>query len=66
MATKLADWASEHGQITGIGLSDGCGDETIRTAVKFGYSQSGLGGYLGNVGLLSWQEPNDMREISTR
>jgi hypothetical protein len=50
MATKLAEWASEHGQITKIGVSDGCGGETIPTAVKLGYSQSGFGGYLGDVG----------------
>ncbi len=47
---KLAEWASEHGPITKIGLSDGRGGKNIPTAVQFGYGRSGFGGYLGNVG----------------
>jgi hypothetical protein len=50
MLENWAIWVSEHGQITKIGLSDGCGGETIPTVVKFGYGRNGFGGYLGNVG----------------
>jgi len=49
ITTKLAEWASEHGRITKIGLSDGCGGETIPVAVGFGYYRSGFESYLGNV-----------------
>ncbi len=49
MMTKLAEWASEHGRITKIGLSEGCGGETIPVAVGFGYCRSGFESYLGIV-----------------
>ena len=50
MMKNRAGWASEHGQITKIGLSDGCGGETFTMAVEFGYGWGGFDGYLGNVG----------------
>lgn len=43
-----------------IELSDGYGGETISTVVKFGYSQSGFGGYLGNVGLISFMDGSSL------
>ncbi len=49
MMTKVAEWASEHAQITNIGLSDGYGEKAILTAVQFGYDRHGSQGYLGNV-----------------
>ncbi len=49
----LAKWASEHGQITKIGLSDGCGGKIAPEIVKIGYCRSGFDGYLGNVGLIA-------------
>ncbi len=49
MMKNRTEWASEHGQITKIELSDGYG-ETIQMVVKFGYDRSGFEGYLGNVG----------------
>ena len=51
MTENWAKWASEHGQITKIRLSDGCGGKTITTAAQFGYDRHGFEGYLGNVGL---------------
>ena len=50
MTRKLADWDSEHGQITNIRPSDASGRNTAPTAVKFGYNNHGIEGYLGNVG----------------
>jgi hypothetical protein len=50
MTENWAKWASEHGQITKIRLSDGCGGKTITTAAQFGYDRHGFEGYLGNVG----------------
>ncbi len=49
MMTKVAEWASEHAQITNIGLSDGYGEKAILTAVQFGYDRHGSQGYLGNI-----------------
>ena len=37
MTRKLAEWASEHGQITKIKPSDASGGKTIPTVVQFGY-----------------------------
>ena len=54
MTENWAKWASEHGQITKIRLSDGCGGKTITTAAQFGYDRHGFEGYLGNVGLLEF------------
>ncbi len=51
MMTKVAEWASEHAQITNIGLSDGYGEKAILTAVQFGYDRHRSQGYLGNVSL---------------
>ncbi len=51
MTRKLAEWASEHGQITKIRPSDASGGDTIPTVVKFGYDNHGIEGYLGNVGI---------------
>ncbi len=50
MTTKLAEWASEQGQITKIRPSDASRGKTIPTVVQFGYGRSGFEGYLGNVG----------------
>ena len=52
MTENWAKWASEHGQITKIRLSDGCGGKTITTAAQFGYDRHGFEGYLGNIGLI--------------
>ena len=49
MTRKLAEWASEHGQITKIRPSDAGGGDTIPTVVKFGYDHYGIEGCLGNV-----------------
>ncbi len=53
MVRKMTEWASEHGQITKIGLSDGCGEKTITTAAHFEYDRHGFEGYLGNVGWIT-------------
>ena len=37
MVENRAEWASGHGQLTKIGLSDGCGGKTYYNAVQFGY-----------------------------
>ena len=50
MTPKLDKWASNDGQITKSGLSDGYGGNAITTAAQFGYDRHGLEGYLGNVG----------------
>ncbi len=50
MTTKLAEWACEHGQITKIRLSDGCGGKAITTAAQFENERHGIEGYLRNVG----------------
>ncbi len=50
MTTKLAEWASEHGRITKIGLSDGCRGNVVLLAVGSKYDSRELGAYLGNVG----------------
>jgi hypothetical protein len=50
MMTKLPEWASEHGRITKIWFSDGCGGQTIWMTVQFGYDRHGTQGYSGNIG----------------
>ena len=50
MVENRAEWASGHGQLTKIGLSDGCGGKTYYNAVQFGYDGHVPEGYLGNVG----------------
>jgi hypothetical protein len=50
MTKNWIKWASEYGQITKIGLSEGCGGKTITMVVGFGYCRRGFEGYLGNVG----------------
>ncbi len=50
MTTKLAEWASEHGRITKIGLPDGCGGNVFLLAVGSKYDFREPGAYLGNVG----------------
>ncbi len=49
MMKNRAEWASEHGQITKVWVSDGCGGETIPMTVRIGSCQSRFEGYLGNV-----------------
>ena len=49
MMRKLAEWTSEHGQITKIRPSDASGGDTIPTVVKFGNDHHGIEGYLANV-----------------
>jgi hypothetical protein len=61
MLENWAIWVSEHGQITKIGLSDGCGGETIPTVVKFGYGRNGFGGYL-----LVWTAPDGIKRATMR
>ncbi len=51
MTKNRAEWACEHGQITKIRLSHGCGGETIPMTVKIGSCRSRFDGYLGNVSL---------------
>ena len=51
MMENWTEWASGHGQITKIRLSEGNGGTTITPAAQFGYDCHGLEGYLGNVGL---------------
>ncbi len=36
MVENWAEWASGHGQLTKIGLSDSCGGETITTRCNLG------------------------------
>ena len=36
LVENWAEWASGHGQLTKIGLSDSCGGETITTRCNFG------------------------------
>ena len=50
MSENMGKWPSGHGQLTKIGLSDGCGGKTNSTAAKFEYDRHGFDGYLGNVG----------------
>ena len=50
MAENVGKWPSGHGQLTKIGLSDGCGGKPIKTAAQFEYDRHGFEGYLGNVG----------------
>ena len=51
MTKKLAEWASEQGQITKIRPSDASRGKAIPTVVQFGYDRHKSEGYLGNVGL---------------
>jgi len=53
MTRKLAEWSSEHGQNTKIGLSDGYESTTIPMVVPFWYDRPGFKGYPGNVRLLA-------------
>jgi hypothetical protein len=41
---------SEYGQMTKIGLSEGCGGKTIPMAVALGYAHHGFLGYLRRIG----------------
>ncbi len=50
MTTNLAEWASEHVQITKIGLSERCGGKIVPEIVKIGYCRGGFENYLGNSG----------------
>ncbi len=50
MTNKLAEWTSEHGQITNICPSDASGGDTIPSAAKSGYDHLRIEVYLGNVG----------------
>ncbi len=50
MTTKLAEWASEHVQITKFGLSDGSGGNSHPVVMEFGYYRYEVEGFLGNVG----------------
>jgi hypothetical protein len=50
MTKKLAEWASEQGQITKIRPSDASRGKAIPTVVQFGYDRHKSKGYLGNVG----------------
>ena len=36
MVENWAEWASEHGQLTKIGISDGCGGENTTTRCNLG------------------------------
>ena len=54
MTKKLAEWASEQGQITKIRPSDASRGKAIPTVVQFGYDRHKSEGYLGNVGLNRW------------
>ena len=51
MMKNWAKRASEYGQITKIGLSEGCGGETIPMTVGTWYCRGRFGGYLGNARL---------------
>jgi len=50
MTTKLAEWASEHRQITKNSPSDGCGRDAVLLAVERWYDFPEFEGYLGTVG----------------
>ncbi len=50
MTTKLAEWASEHRQITKNMPSDGCGRDAVLSAVERWYDFPEFEDYLGNVG----------------
>ena len=52
MATNLAKWASNRGQISKIWPSDGCKGDTVPSTVERGYDLRKPGGHLGNVGLM--------------
>ncbi len=56
MVENGAEWASGHGQITKIGLSDGCGGKIVPEKVKIGYCRSGFESYPGNVGVTMAQD----------
>ncbi len=53
MTTKLAEWTTEHGQISKIRLSDVSGGRPIPTAAQSEYYRQGFEGHLGNVG---WED----------
>ena len=50
MTRKFAEWASEHGPITKIRPSDGCGKKFFSTAVGSVHHRIRFEDYLGNVG----------------
>ena len=50
MTRKIAEWASEHGPITKIRPSDGCGKKFFSTAVGSVHHRIRFEDYLGNVG----------------
>ena len=49
MTRKFAEWASEHGPITKIRPSDGCGKKFFSTAVGSVHHRIRFEDYLGNV-----------------
>jgi len=49
-AALLAEWTTEHGQITKIRLSDVSGGRPIPTAAQSEYYRHRFEGHLGNVG----------------
>ena len=51
MTRKFAEWASEHGPITKIRPSDGCGKKFFSTAVGSVHHRIRFEDYLGNVEL---------------
>ena len=53
MTRKFAEWASEHGPITKIRPSDGCGKKFFSTAVGSVHHRIRFEDYLGNVDLVA-------------
>ena len=49
ITTKLAEWASERGQLAKFKSSEGCGGNAVPWAVECRYDCHGFEGYLGNV-----------------
>ena len=49
MMKNRAEWASEHGEITKVWVSDGCGGEPIPMTVRIVSCQSQFEDYLENV-----------------
>ncbi len=49
MMKNRTEWASEHGQITKVRVSDGCGGKTIPVTVIIVYRRSRFDDFLGNV-----------------
>ena len=54
MTTNLAKWAPNNGQIIKSGLSDGRRAKFLPSVAGYDYYWLRTGGYLGNVGYITW------------